>query len=55
MFGTMRSGHPGISRGGAYRRPADPLLKTIVLDLLITSGGFVLMAIAVALSVEGLP
>jgi hypothetical protein len=36
------------------RRATDPLVKTIVMDVLITTTGFVLMVIAVLLTMQGL-
>jgi hypothetical protein len=36
------------------RRPTDPLVKTIVMDILTTTTGFVLMVVTVLLTMQGL-
>ncbi|MGO8915831.1 MAG: hypothetical protein ACLQJR_07985 [Stellaceae bacterium] len=54
MWDGIRAGRPGRSVGDARRRPMDPLLKSIVMDLLITTGGFLLTVVAVVLAVQGL-
>jgi hypothetical protein len=53
MFDTLRSGAAG-RRDGADQRGSDPLAKTIMLDLLITTAGFLMVVVAVVLAVEGL-
>jgi hypothetical protein len=54
MFETIRGGRSARNAGKADRRGADPLARTIVMDLLITTSGFLLMVVAVVLTVEGL-
>ena len=54
MFETIRGGRSARNAGKAERRGADPLARTIVMDLLITTSGFLLMVVAVVLTVEGL-
>lgn len=53
MFDSIRGSRlePGL---GAARRPADPLFKAIALDLLVTTGGFVLVVTAIILAAQGL-
>lgn len=53
MFDSFRGSRsePGL---GTARRPTDPLLKAIAIDLLVTTGGFVLMVTAVVLAAQGL-
>jgi hypothetical protein len=51
MFETIRSSGLGEVR---RRRATDPLVKTIVMDILITTTGFALMVVAVLLTVQGL-
>lgn len=48
--------HDSRSQAGpaAARRPADPLLKAIAIDLLVATGGFLLMVTAVVLAARGL-
>jgi hypothetical protein len=41
-------------RLGAARRRTDPLLKAIAFDLLVTTGGFMLIVAAVVLAAQGL-
>ncbi len=55
MFETIRGYGLGRTVGEMRRgRPTDPLVKTIVMDILITTTGFALMLVAVLLAVEGL-
>jgi hypothetical protein len=54
MFETIRGGRSARKARKADRRGADPLARTIVMDLLITTSGFLLMVVAVVLTVEGL-
>jgi hypothetical protein len=37
-----------------FDETGDPLAKTIVMDLLITTAGFLMMVVAVLLTVDGL-
>jgi hypothetical protein len=53
MFDSFRGSRPEPGLGAAPR-PTDPLLKTIALDLLLTTGGFILMVTAVVLAAQGL-
>ena len=54
MLDSIRSHKTGRRLG--LRRPddVDPLLKPVLLDLLLTTCGFVAMVAAVVLTVEGL-
>ena len=54
MLDSIRGNRSDRNVDAARRRPADPLLKPIVMDLLITTAGFVLMIVAVVLAVQGL-
>lgn len=54
MFETLRGGASKRTFGKSRHEPADPLARTIVMDLLITTAGFLMMVVAVVLSVEGL-
>ncbi len=55
MLESIRGSRPEPGVGASRRRrPADPLLKAIALDLLITTGGFLLMVVAVVLTAQGL-
>jgi hypothetical protein len=54
MFDTIRGHESGRTIGATRRRPTDPLVKTIVMDILITTTGFVLMVVAVLLTMQGL-
>jgi hypothetical protein len=55
MSDSIRDSTPERRVDAAHRRrPADPLFKTVVLDLLITTGGFLLMVVAVVLTAQGL-
>jgi hypothetical protein len=54
MFDTIRDRESGRNIGATRRRPTDPLVKTIVMDILITTTGFVLMVVAVLLTMQGL-
>jgi hypothetical protein len=55
MIEIIRGYRSGRNVGEARRgRPTDPLIKTIVLDVLITTAGFVLMVVAVLLTMHGL-
>ncbi len=53
MVDSIRGSRPEHGFG-ARRHPTDPLLKAIVFDLLVTTGGFVLMVAAVVLAAQGL-
>jgi hypothetical protein len=54
MFDTIRGCESGRNIGATRRRPTDPLVKTIVMDILITTTGFALMVVAVLLTMQGL-
>jgi hypothetical protein len=55
MFETIRGYRSGRNVGEARRRRStDPLVKTIVMDILITTTGFLLMVVAVLLTMQGL-
>ena len=54
MFETIRGGRSVRNAGKADRRGADPLARTIVRDLLITTSGFLLIVVAVILAVRAL-
>jgi hypothetical protein len=54
MFDAIRGHESGRNIGATRRRPTDPLVKTIVMDILITTTGFVLMVVAVLLTMQGL-
>jgi hypothetical protein len=55
MLEIIRGCRPGRNVGDARRRqPTDPLVKTIVFDVLITTTGFVLMVVVVLLTMQGL-
>jgi hypothetical protein len=55
MLGIIRSHRSGQNMSEARgRRPTDPLIKTIVMDLLVTTTGFLLMVGAVLLTVQSL-
>jgi hypothetical protein len=54
MFGILRSGASGQQGDAAEGRGRDPLAKAIILDLLITTAGFLMAVAAVVLTVEGL-
>jgi hypothetical protein len=52
MFETIRGYRSERNVGAA--RPTDPLLKDVVMDVLITTTGFVLLVVAVLLALQGL-
>lgn len=52
MFEIIRYGRSARTAGEERRRGADPLARTIVLDLLITTAGFLLTVIAVVVAVQ---
>jgi hypothetical protein len=55
MLDIIRGHRSGRNVVEARRRlPPDPLVKTIVMDVLITTTGFLLMVVAVLLTVQGL-
>jgi hypothetical protein len=54
MFESIRGRQPAPNADEADRPVADPLAKIIVTDLLVVTAGFLLMVVAVVLTVEGL-
>jgi hypothetical protein len=54
MFESIRGRQPAPNADEAVRPVADPLAKIIVTDLLVVTAGFLLMVVAVVLTVEGL-
>jgi hypothetical protein len=54
MFESIRGRQPAPKADEADRSVADPLAKLIVTDLLVITAGFLLMVVAVVLTVEGL-
>jgi UPF0716 family protein affecting phage T7 exclusion len=54
MFEIIRGSRSAWNADRASRRGADPVARTIVTDLLITTAGFLLMVAAVVLTVDGL-
>lgn len=54
MFESIRGRQPAPNADQADRPVADPLAKIIVTDLLVVTAGFLLMVVAVVLTVEGL-
>ncbi|HUC64292.1 MAG TPA: hypothetical protein VMA53_02610 [Stellaceae bacterium] len=54
MFESIRGRQPAPNADEAGRPLADPLAKIIVTDLLVITAGFLLMVVAVILTVEGL-
>ncbi|HXY99350.1 MAG TPA: hypothetical protein VEI03_05085 [Stellaceae bacterium] len=55
MLDSIRGSKLDSVAGAARRQqPTDPLLKAIVRDLLIVTGGFLLMVVAVVLTAQGL-
>jgi multisubunit Na+/H+ antiporter MnhC subunit len=54
MFETIRGRQPAPNADEAGRHAADPLARIIVMDLLVITAGFLLMVVAVVLTVEGL-
>jgi hypothetical protein len=54
MFDTIRGRESGRNIGATRRRPTDPLVKTIAMDILITTTGFVLVVVAVLFTLQGL-
>ena len=55
MLDSIRGSWSEPRVDAAHRRqPADPLLKTVALDLLLATGGFLLMVAAVVLTAQGL-
>jgi hypothetical protein len=54
MFDNIRSRSPGPRLGVRRRDDMDPLLKSILFDLLITTCGFASIVVAVVLTVQGL-
>jgi hypothetical protein len=54
MFETIRGRQPAPNADRARRPLADPLARVIVMDLLIVTTGFLLMVVAVVMTVEGL-
>jgi hypothetical protein len=55
MLEIIRGYGSGRNVGEVRRgRPTDPLVKTIVMDILITTTGFALMVVAVLLTMHGL-
>jgi hypothetical protein len=54
MLETIRGYGSRRNVGAARRRPTDPLVKTIVMDVLITTTGFLMVVVAVLLTVQGL-
>ncbi len=53
MFDGLR-GMAERRSDAAGRGAGDPLARTILLDLLITSAGFLMVVVAVVLAVQGL-
>jgi hypothetical protein len=54
MFEALRGGATGRKGDAARHRPGDPLAKTILFDLLITTAGFLMTVVAVVAAVQGL-
>ena len=54
MFKTIRGRQPAPDADRADRPVADPLARLIVMDLLVITAGFLLMVVAVVMTVEGL-
>jgi hypothetical protein len=54
MLETIRGYGSRRNAGAARRRPTDPLVKTIVMDVFITTTGFLMVVVAVLLTVQGL-
>jgi hypothetical protein len=54
MFESIRGRQPAPNADQASRPAADPLARLIVTDLLVITAGFLLMVVAVVLTVEGL-
>jgi hypothetical protein len=54
MFETIRGRQPAPNADQASRPVADPLARIIVMDLLVITAGFLLMVVAVVMTVEGL-
>jgi hypothetical protein len=54
MFETIRGRQPAPHADQAGRPVADPLARLIVMDLLVITAGFLLMVVAVVMTVEGL-
>jgi hypothetical protein len=54
MFETIRGRQPAPDADQAGRPVADPLARLIVMDLLVITAGFLLMVVAVVMTVEGL-
>ena len=54
MWESIRGTSPGRKVATARRRPVDPPLRLILMDLLVTSCGFVLMVAAVIIAVQSL-
>ncbi|HZB92992.1 MAG TPA: hypothetical protein VE397_16205 [Stellaceae bacterium] len=52
MFDIIRGSRSAQGAGEARRREADPLARTIVMDLLITTAGFLLTVVAVVVAVQ---
>jgi len=54
MFEIIRGRQPAPNADEAGRPAADPLARIIVMDLLVVTAGFLLMVVAVVMTVEGL-
>jgi hypothetical protein len=54
MFETIHSGRSALNADKATRRGTDPLARTILRDLLVTTTAFLLAMAAVVLTVDGL-